>query len=116
MNTSINVTLPLQLTDASGTVGTFLPETKLRELLAERDSLRAQLEEMKRELRAVQAERDQYNRTVLALMRDSVEIGEEAWNALITEIENGGGVDFVQAVREIEQTLGRRAGGNDHAH
>ena len=39
MSTSINLTLPVQLTDASGTVGTFLPEAKLRELLAERDSL-----------------------------------------------------------------------------
>jgi hypothetical protein len=50
MSTSINLTLPLQLADDSGTIGTFLSQDSLRELLAERDSLRSALDETRQEL------------------------------------------------------------------
>ena len=67
MSTSINLTLPLQLTDASGTIGTFLPEAKLRELLAERDSLCSALAEARQELERLREQAEESQRLVIAL-------------------------------------------------
>src|SRR5262249_32871595 len=60
---TIDLTQPFQFADASGRpVGTFLPEAKLRELIAERDSLRKELEDLRKALDEVTAERNDYRR------------------------------------------------------
>ncbi len=50
MNMTTNLSEGAELRVAGSTVGIFLPEAKLRELLAERDSLRQQLEDERRKL------------------------------------------------------------------
>ncbi|HEX5272482.1 MAG TPA: hypothetical protein VFW33_18420 [Gemmataceae bacterium] len=132
MNTTVDLGQGAELRVGGSTVGVYLPEAKFRELVAERDALRRELEDvrreleavrqgagecerLKRELSAVKAESDQYNRTILALLRESVETDEGKWNALISELENGGGGDLAEVVREIEQTLGRGTGEDVHA-
>ncbi len=116
MSTSINLTLPLQLADASGTVGTFLPEAKLRELTAERDALRTDLQEAQheldrlrlqekeyqRQLRALEAEREDYHRALTATVRDQFPvIDDETALALIADAETNG-VDSAEVLRQVD--------------
>ncbi len=83
MSTSIHMTLPLQLTDASGTVGTFLPEAKLRELIAERDALRTDLHEARQELDRLrlQAREDQRQLSALEAEREDYHRGADRGGA-----------------------------------
>jgi chromosome segregation ATPase len=115
MSTSINLTLPLQLADASGTIGTFLPEAKLRELLAERDSLGSALQEAQKELErlrqqaeetqrlvtALMADRDDHEKALTAAVRDQFDFDEERSLALLTEAETSG-VDATEVLRQVE--------------
>jgi uncharacterized coiled-coil DUF342 family protein len=128
MSTSINLTLPLQLTDASGTIGTFLPEAKLREVLAERDSLhsalhearqelerlRQQAEESQRLVNALKAERDDYERALTAAVRNQFKFDEERALALVAEAETSG-VDAAEVLRQVEAICESDPGRGTHA-
>ncbi len=128
MSTSINLTLPLQLTDASGTIGTFLPEAKLRELLAERDSLRSSLQEarqeleqlhrlaeevQRREVNALKAQRDDYERALTVAMRNQFDFDEERALALVAGAETNG-VDAAEVLRQVEVICASDAGRGAH--
>jgi len=127
MSTSINLTLPLQLTDASGAIGTFLPEAKLREVLAERDSLRSalhearqefervrqQAEESQRLVNALKAERDDYERALTAAVRNQFDFDEERALALVAEAERSG-VDAAEVLRQVEAICGSKRGRGTH--
>jgi uncharacterized coiled-coil DUF342 family protein len=128
MSTSINLTLPLQLTDASGNIGTFLPEAKLCELLAERDSLRSALHEARQELErlrqqaeesqrlvnALKAERDDYERALTAAVRNQFDFDEERALALVAEAEMSS-VDAAEVLRQVDAICESAPGRGTHA-
>lgn len=128
MSTSINLTLPLQLTDASGTIGTFLAEAELRELLTERDSLRSDLHEAQQEserlrrqaeeaqqlVNVLNAQRDDYERALAAAVRNQFEFDEERGLALIAEAEVSG-VDAAEVLRQVDAICASDAGRGAHA-
>ncbi|MFL5240714.1 MAG: hypothetical protein ACJ8FY_01285 [Gemmataceae bacterium] len=128
MSTSINLTFPLQLTDASGTVGTFLPETKLRELMAERDDLRKELENTRHELEralkkaeeyqrlvsALKMERDDYEKALTATVRDQFDFEENRALAVIAGAQTSG-VDSDEVLRQVEAICESSAGRGTHA-
>jgi len=107
----------------------FLPEAKLRELNAERDSLRRELEDARRQLeglrqqadeyqrqvRALEAERVGYEKALTAAVRDRFDVmDEDKALALIAETEKNG-VDFADVVREIEAILYKKGREGHHA-
>ena len=128
MSTSINLTFPLQLADASGTVGTFLPEPKLRELMAERDDLRRELDNARHELErmrqqaeeyqcltsALMAERDDYEKVLTATVRDQFDLDEDRALALIAEAETRG-VDSAEVLCQVEAICESHPGRRIHA-
>jgi uncharacterized coiled-coil DUF342 family protein len=120
MSTTIDLGQGAELRVAGSTVGVFLPEAKHRELIAERDALRRELEEARRQLDGLRQQADEYQRQVSALEAERNEYGkaltaavrdqfgtmdEEKALALIAEMENGGGVAFADVVREVEEIL-----------
>ncbi len=129
MSTTIDLGQGAELRVAGSTVGVFLPEAKLRELIAERDALRGELEEAKRQLgslrqqadesqrqvSALKAERDDYEKALTAAVREQFDVmDEEKALALIAETERNG-VDFADVVREIEAILYRKGREGHHA-
>jgi chromosome segregation ATPase len=128
MSTSINLTFPLQLADASGTVGTFLPEAKLRELTAERDDLhkeldnarhelgrsRQQAEEYERQLNALKAERHDYERALTATVRDQFDFDEDRALALVIEAQTNG-ADGAEVLGQVEAICESHPGQGTHA-
>src|SRR5579884_538620 len=102
MTTTVDLAQGAELCVGGATVGVFLPEAKLRELNAERDSLRKEIEELRRQLAALRSERDQYAKSLTAVMRDLDPIDPATAETLIAEAEKNG-VDFGEAVRQIEE-------------
>lgn len=119
MNTTTHLSEGAELRVAGSTVGIFLPEAKLRELVEERDSLRQQLEDERRkaeslaqqteecqrlqaELDDLKLERDEYEKALTAATRDLFPIDKEAVEAAIAQAE-GNIVDFSEVIREIEE-------------
>jgi hypothetical protein len=110
-------------------VGTFLPEAKLRELIAERDALRSDLHEAQRELdrlrlqereyqrqlSALEAEREDYHRALTAAVRDQFPvIDDETALALIAEAETNG-VDGAEVLRQVDAICRADPAGGAHA-
>ncbi|HJT78503.1 MAG TPA: hypothetical protein VJ739_14965 [Gemmataceae bacterium] len=115
MTTTVDLAQGAELSVGGATVGVFLPEAKLRELNAERESLRKEVEELRRQLAALRSERDQYARSLTAVMRDLVPVISPAEaEALIAEAEKDG-VDFGEVVRQIEEMMGGEERGESHA-
>jgi len=128
MSTTVDLAQGAELCVGGATVGIFLPEEKVRELSAARESLqrevegfRQELERLRREaeegrqarkeLDAVRSERDQYASSLTAVMRNLVPvIGAAEAEALIAEAEKDG-VDFGEAVRQIEEMMWEKSGG-----
>jgi chromosome segregation ATPase len=112
MSTNVDLGQGAELRVAGSTVGVFLPEAQFRELNAERDSLRRDLEdarrradELQRQVRALEAERDNYEKALTAAVRNQFDtMDEEKALALIAETERSG-VDFADVVREVEAIL-----------
>ncbi len=122
MSMTTELTEGAELRVAGSTVGIFLPATKLRELVEERDSLRQQLEDERRktsslarqaeecqrlqsELDALKSERDRYAKALTAAAWELFPIDEETAAALVAECEVSG-VDFSEVVREVEEICG----------
>jgi hypothetical protein len=98
MSTTIDLAQGAELHVGGTTVGVFLPETKLRQLMEERDSLQRELDEAKRELAALRGERDRYARSLLAAMWKLQPIDEATSMARIAEAQRDG-LDFSESVR-----------------
>jgi uncharacterized coiled-coil DUF342 family protein len=129
MSTTIDLGQGAELRVAGSTVGVFLPEAKYRELVTERDALRRELEDARRQLETLQLQADEYARQVIALkaerddcekaltaaVRDQFDVmDEEKALALIAETEKNG-VDFADVVREIEAILYKKGTEGHHA-
>ncbi len=99
MSNAVGFGQGLELRDASGrTLGVFLPDAVIKELIAERDALRKQVAEQQEKLATLKAERDSYRQTVYALWPKDV--------PLLTEEEldemKRNGIPFRQIIEEIE--------------
>jgi chromosome segregation ATPase len=129
MSTTVDLAQGAELRVGGATVGVFLSESKFRELNAERDSLRKELEQLRqeverlrreaeearKELDAVRSDRDQYAKSLTAVMRDIDPVMSPAEaEAVIAEAEKDG-VDFGEVVRQIEEIMGGKSGGESHA-
>ena len=67
MNPTIDLGQGAELRIAGSTVGVFVPEAKLRELIAERDTLRRELEDAKRQEEESRLRAEEYQHRVTAL-------------------------------------------------
>jgi hypothetical protein len=114
MNTTVDLTQGAELHVGGTSVGVFLPEAKLREMSEERDLLRRELDDAKRELAEVRAERDRCARSLLAAMWELHPIDEATCEARIAEAIQDG-VDFGEVVRQIEEIALVKGGEGRHA-
>ncbi|MFO0929034.1 MAG: hypothetical protein U0736_18765 [Gemmataceae bacterium] len=108
MSTTVDLTQGAELHVGGATVGVFLPEVKVRELHAERDALRQQVEALRQELAAVERERDQFRSSLLATLWKEMAMDEEQCAAQVAEVKRDG-IDFAEAVRQVEEIIARRS-------
>jgi hypothetical protein len=101
MSTTVDLAQGAELHVGGTTVGVFLPETKLRQLTEERDSLKRELDDAKRELAALRAERDGYAKSLLAAIWELHPLDEATCAARIAEAQRDG-LDFSEVVRQVE--------------
>lgn len=104
MNTIVDLARGAELHVGGASVGVFLPEAQFRELTAEREALRRELEEARRELAVVQAERDGFCKSLLAVMWELRPLDIATCEARIEEARRDG-VDFSEVVRQAEQAV-----------
>src|SRR5215210_205252 len=115
MNTTVDLTQGAELHVGGATVGVFLPETKLRELVAERDALRGELEEARRRIVTLEAECNRYSKALARAVQDQFPpLDDETALARIAEAESNG-VDLAVVIREVEEILYKEGGEGHHA-
>ncbi len=116
MNLTIDLGQGAELRVAGSTVGVFVPEAKLRQLIGERDTLKDELAEARRQISGLTIEIERYEKALTAAVRDQFDVmDEETALAHIADAEKNG-VGFSDVIREIdailykEGTEGRHAG------
>jgi uncharacterized coiled-coil DUF342 family protein len=124
MSDSIDLAEGLELRDASGsTLGVFLPQRILNELVSERDSLRLQVVEARQEVdrlrrviaengpaatEGLRAERDAYLKTLHALLRKEITFDAQE----LREMESNG-ITVEQILAEVGQIVSEGARRSD---
>jgi uncharacterized protein (DUF3084 family) len=117
MSESINFEQRLELRNASGTtLGYFVPNDTIHSLLTERDSLHQELTRLQKELAAlrkekeeVETERNAYQQSLQALLKEDFTFTEEE----ILDLQQNG-IPFEQVIAEVEKIVsqGHRSNGN----
>jgi hypothetical protein len=115
MNSTDDAGLRVELHEAAGSVKVFFPGEVVSELTAERDRLRKELGQLRAEMETLrtakqtaESQRDQYLRSLRAVMEQDLGLTEESW---LDVMKNG--IPSATFFEELAKSFEKDAGGEN---